>query len=261
MMKKMKKVPKEPSPSNSYASYGVDVRQRLKYQSLLQDYMELHKETEAKKNKLKKTKEKKMQLLAEVRYLRKKYKSLSKNPYQEIPVRLKQPSHRAPIPSPLGSITQSVNLLVPEAISSKEQNYRLSEDASVSVINSLSANPSQCQFKKQSHRTSSLFLKQSLDMFIPGDLLSQELKYQVKEASNTSSYTVLDQNKVSLMNEEEMDYQFEQDIPKMEKLKRFSMSGTGSNDVKLAICRGVRKNLNKVANRKISWQDQVALKG
>ncbi|URE37113.1 cytochrome c oxidase copper chaperone, partial [Musa troglodytarum] len=70
MMKKTRKVRKEPSPSAACSSFkDADVRQRFKYQSLLQDHMELLEETEAKKKKLQKARQKKLQLLAEVSLL------------------------------------------------------------------------------------------------------------------------------------------------------------------------------------------------
>ncbi|RWV83494.1 hypothetical protein GW17_00054890 [Ensete ventricosum] len=58
---------------------------------------------------------------------------------------------------------------------------------------------------------------------------------------------------------EEMEFQSKQDTLKMGKLKRCSMNGGGSNDFKLAMCRDVGNNSNRVSKRKISWQDQVAL--
>ncbi|URE37116.1 cytochrome c oxidase copper chaperone, partial [Musa troglodytarum] len=154
MMKKTRKVRKEPSPSAACSSFkDADVRQRFKYQSLLQDHMELLEETEAKKKKLQKARQKKLQLLAEVRFLRRKQKSLSEYPSQEIPFRLKKQSRR--MASPSVCISQSVNWPLPNGVSTKGKKYKVLEaaNASNSVIESLSGNPSRYQFKKQSHRS------------------------------------------------------------------------------------------------------------
>ncbi|CAL9150210.1 uncharacterized protein LOC135617587 [Musa acuminata AAA Group] len=249
MTKKMRKITKETSPSTSCSSFGDYARQRFKHKSLLQDYMELLKETEAKKKKLQETRLKKLQLLAEVRFLQRKYKTLSENPSQGIPFRLKKQSHRVPFPSPSIYIALSMSSLVPNEVPTKGKQS----------MESSSVNP--LRFKKQSHRNlcSSLCVAQSMDVSIPREVPSQDKKYRVLEAVNTSTSPRFDKNQVSLMNGEEMELQLKQDILKMGKLKRCSMNGGGSNDLKLAMCRDVGNNSNRVSKRKISWQDQVAL--
>ena len=53
----------------------------------------------------------------------------------------------------------------------------------------------------------------------------------------------------------------EQDQLKMEKLKRSLMEGDAvANDLKLSVCRDVGTSSNPSSKRKISWQDQVALR-
>lgn len=80
-MKKMKGV------SLDSSVYGVveqeEVRMRFKHQSLLQDFAELEKETELMKKRLQKANRKKLTLLAEVKFLRRRYEFLIKNPPQE----------------------------------------------------------------------------------------------------------------------------------------------------------------------------------
>ncbi|KAG9455890.1 hypothetical protein H6P81_000398 [Aristolochia fimbriata] len=79
MMKKMKRVTMESSPS-----YAVDeeAKSRFKMQGLMQDFGELYKETHDLKKKLEKAKQKKMTLLAEVRFLRRRYKHLMRTSSQ-----------------------------------------------------------------------------------------------------------------------------------------------------------------------------------
>ncbi|URE37118.1 cytochrome c oxidase copper chaperone [Musa troglodytarum] len=188
MMKKTRKVRKEPSPSAACSSFkDADVRQRFKYQSLLQDHMELLEETEAKKKKLQKARQKKLQLLAEVRFLRRKQKSLSEYPSQEIPFRLKKQSRR--MASPSVCISQSVNWPLPNGVSTKGKKYKVLEAA-----NAISQKP-----------PSSLCFAQSSYMFISGEVSSQDKSYRVKEAANTSNCAspLINLSQVSLMGHRE----------------------------------------------------------
>lgn len=75
MSKKMKGVVYD---SSTYGSYE-DAKARVKHQALLQDYQELQKEAEAARNKLETMKQRKLTLLAEVRFLRRRCKFLRKN--------------------------------------------------------------------------------------------------------------------------------------------------------------------------------------
>ncbi|KAK2992952.1 hypothetical protein RJ640_007334 [Escallonia rubra] len=72
MTKKMKGVVFD---SSSYGGYE-DVKARFKHQTLMQEYQELQKEVNAKRNKLDNGKQRKLTLLAEVRFLRRRYKYL-----------------------------------------------------------------------------------------------------------------------------------------------------------------------------------------
>ncbi|KAJ4958442.1 hypothetical protein NE237_025553 [Protea cynaroides] len=101
LKKKMKRVAMDSSPS-----YMVDkeAQTRFKFQSLMQDYQDLLKETEALKSQLQRTKQKKSTLTAEVRFLRRRYKHLvavqsPKNPTEPDPPRLMNPEIRG---EPLG---------------------------------------------------------------------------------------------------------------------------------------------------------------
>jgi len=67
---------------------------RLRYQALLHDYQELVKEAQAKKRRLHMERLNKQRLLAEVKFLRKRYKSMSENPSQTIVCRVRNPAMR-----------------------------------------------------------------------------------------------------------------------------------------------------------------------
>ncbi|XP_009381572.2 uncharacterized protein LOC135594710 isoform X1 [Musa acuminata AAA Group] len=163
MMKKTRKVRKEPSPSATCSPFRDDVRQRFKYRSLLQDHMELLEETEAKKKKLQETRQKKLQLLTEVRFLRRKQESLSEYPSQEIPFRIKKQSR--PTASPSVCISQSVNLPLPNGVSTRGKKYKVLEAANARKVS------------------------------------TQDKSYRVKEAANTSNCAspLINLNQVSLM--------------------------------------------------------------
>ncbi|KAJ4754992.1 ribosomal RNA small subunit methyltransferase G [Rhynchospora pubera] len=90
-MKKVKRSPLiEASPSTSSYQVGDGDRARFRYQSLWLDYLDLQKETDAKKKQLMKAKQRKLKVEAEVKFLRRKLKSLSNNPAQIIQHRLKK---------------------------------------------------------------------------------------------------------------------------------------------------------------------------
>ncbi|PWZ29726.1 hypothetical protein Zm00014a_005317 [Zea mays] len=67
-------------------------RASLRHRSLLQDYQELIKETQAKKERLYMERLRKKKLLAEVKFLRKRYQSMAENPSQTIACRVKNPA-------------------------------------------------------------------------------------------------------------------------------------------------------------------------
>ncbi|XP_048538549.1 uncharacterized protein LOC125517398 [Triticum urartu] len=83
-------LPRAPRPVRGDGGEAFRASQR--YQSLLQDYKELLKETAAKKNRLHLEKLKKQRLSAEVKFLRRRYTSMSENPSQTAVYRLKNPA-------------------------------------------------------------------------------------------------------------------------------------------------------------------------
>lgn len=98
MLKKKIRVSKEPSlASTSYFPVGEEARARFKYHCLLQDYQELLKETKEKRERLEKILQKKSQLLAEVKFLRRKFQQFSTT--QTAQFKLKKQSHKFPSPS------------------------------------------------------------------------------------------------------------------------------------------------------------------
>ncbi|XXG58643.1 hypothetical protein AAC387_Pa04g0905 [Persea americana] len=191
-MKKMKKVVLDSSPAYVF---DEEAKNRFKHQSLMQDFSELEKETEEMKKKLQKAKRKKLRLLAEVRFLRRRYKYLLKNPSQKTPSeRLVQP--KLPNVQPkLPNIRNQSSL--------KERNYR------------------------------------------------------EKEASIKRT-PAIDLNQISRGEETE---EFVWEPPRMDKkLERPSAEGDASAGDLKWVCRDVGNGPSRSGKRKISWQDQVALR-
>lgn len=118
--------------------------------------------------------------------------------------------------------------------------------------------------KQQTHKKSvqSSRINPSLNRSIKVDFSSKDNNYRIGEAGVVNTSAVLDLNQAFFQNGEEMEeFQMEQDQPKMEKPKRSSMEGDAvANDLKLSVCRDVGTSSNPIGKRKISWQDQVALR-
>lgn len=118
--------------------------------------------------------------------------------------------------------------------------------------------------KQQTHKKSvpSSRINPPLNLAIKVDFSSKDNCYRTRETGAVSTSAVLDLNQTFFPNGEEMEeFQMEQDQLKMEKLKRSLMEGDAvANDLKLSVCRDVGTSSNPISKRKISWQDQVALR-
>ncbi|XP_008810820.3 uncharacterized protein LOC103722143 isoform X1 [Phoenix dactylifera] len=121
VMKKGRRVAMESSPSSASYLVGEDARAWFRHQSLLQDYEELLKETEAKRKQLQKAHQKKLKLLAEVRFLRKRYRCLMKNPSQKTTYRLKKQSPK--IPAQVVCHGRASNPVTQEQVHQKDRSY------------------------------------------------------------------------------------------------------------------------------------------
>ncbi|XP_058067689.1 uncharacterized protein LOC131217025 [Magnolia sinica] len=190
MMKKSKGV------VDSSPSYAVDeeAKARRKHQILMQDFDELEKETESTKKRLLVAKQKKLILSAEVRFLRRRYKYLMKNPLQKTP---------------------SEQIVQP-------QNPKLQIEST-----------------------------------------ARERNFKAKEAAARSQSPVLDLNQISVPEAEETgEFQVVWEPLRVEKkLKRPSIERDAmGSDMKKLICRDIGNGSNRTGKRKISWQDQVALR-
>ncbi|XP_042378202.1 uncharacterized protein LOC121976537 isoform X2 [Zingiber officinale] len=178
-----------------------EVKARSRHQSLLWDYGDLVEETEAKRKKLQIANQKKLKLLAEVKFLQRRYKSLSQNPSGTKQLRLKKKS-------------QSQSLI---------------------------GQPSNANAYPQ--------------------LPAKDQRSKLRDADTPCTSALIDLNQIG-EDTEEYPSSFSVEPMKSDKLRKSLVEDNSvANDLNLSICRDVvHESSNKVAKRKITWQDQLALR-
>ncbi|XP_020673551.1 uncharacterized protein LOC110093105 [Dendrobium catenatum] len=205
MMKKKIRVSKDPSSSSTpYFPDGDEARARFKYNSLFQDFQELLQETKEKRDRLEKIVQKKLQLLAEVKFLKRKFQQFSTT--QTVQFKLKKQIHR--LPSPSGCVAQPKNPVF----------------------------QTELPLKRRSQKP--------------------------KQSPAPTSTAMLDLNQVFLPISEEMEgFEVEPKPLNVDWFKRFSREGGNElfNDSMLSICQDSGIGSKKPAERKVSWQDQLAI--
>ncbi|XP_031249663.1 uncharacterized protein LOC116107531 [Pistacia vera] len=262
-MKKMKGVvggaSMEKSRGPSFSVYK-DPRARFRHQSLMQDYEELLKETEAMKKKLQMMKQKKLTLSSEVEFLKRRHKFLIEN--------------QSPNSAAQRNAVQASNSKIQGKKMAKERNYSRKESALPRPPLGFDLN----QKGKIYHEKEA-----TLRNLVPGFDLNQKLKtYYRKELPLQNPTQVLDLNKkerfynrkeaamnstpvfdLNQISQEEEELQFSGEQWRIEELRKGSARGGSDeqlNDMKLSACRNVGTGANRTGKRKISWQDQVALR-
>ncbi|XP_058186140.1 uncharacterized protein LOC131303337 [Rhododendron vialii] len=286
--KKMKGVALD---SSSYGQFEVS-KAIFKHQTLIQDYQELHKEADDMKNKLETMKLRKLTLLAEVRFLRRRYNYLvtAKPPQRQGLVQkqnfetqgkkaAKEKNHsrkdankkeKISIAKEYARRNQSpvLDLNSKDRIhGGKEASLRYRTPASDLNQKDRMYGGKQTNFRNRTptldlNQTESLYSRQeSTRRNQPQsfDLNQMERSYIGRENVAQNRAPVFDLNQIS--GEEES-----QDIYeplRIEKSTKKSIGGGADdhlNDLNLSACRNLGNGPNRVGKRKISWQDQVALK-
>ncbi|RDY11995.1 hypothetical protein CR513_03230, partial [Mucuna pruriens] len=244
--------------SPPYAVYE-DQRARLRHQSLLQDYEDLQEETNAMRMRLQAVKQKKLILSAEVRFLRRRYRYLIQNP--------------SPKPKPKQDISHQQKLKVQATLIPKSKKYSRKESTLRPPTTHLNpkeriSNGVETTVQKEVHMFDLNQNARSLSRKDPSflnsapvpDLNHKDRFHSGKEASKKSITPFFDLNQIS-REEEELLGVFEP--TRVEEPKRITQRGVSEeqhNDVKLSVCRNVGNGSNRTVKRKISWQDQVALR-
>ncbi|KAA3468207.1 U11/U12 small nuclear ribonucleoprotein 25 kDa [Gossypium australe] len=249
-MKKMKGV----AASVEYSPYPIyeDQRNRFKHHSLMQDFDDLFKETEAMRKRVQVLKDKKLTLLVEVRFLKGRHKFLMQNRTSNTPAEQ--------------SFAHSQNKVIRSKPNTEEKKSTGKEhtldrlatgfdlNQKVKTKETTLANPSpmfdlnqkqQKVFSEKEEVTLRTRL-QALDSY------QKERPYSEKEATARSMAPT-----------EEEELQANNNSMGVEELKRSSLrigSDEQHNDIKLSACWNTGNGPNRVGKRKITWQDQVALK-
>ncbi|KAI5414745.1 uncharacterized protein LOC127138445 [Lathyrus oleraceus] len=260
MMKKMKAVAVSINPSSDVF---MDQRSIMRHRSLLQDYEDLHKETEAMRMKLEAVKQKKLILSAEVRFLRHRYTYLLKHPLPKA-----QPKQEVIKPQKLKikepkitkgrSYNRKESTLRPHTGSKSNSKERVFngfvEDTrqKTSHVFDLNQNGRSLSKKDGSFHSSSAPVL---------DLNHKERVHSGKEATKKSVTPFFDLNQIS-REEEELEGN-NQPMWIEEQKKSSTQRGVNEeqhNDIKLSVCRNLGEGSSRAGKRKITWQDQVALR-
>ncbi|XP_059635715.1 uncharacterized protein LOC132277890 [Cornus florida] len=301
--KKMKGVALDPS------AYGVreDAKTRFKHQTLMQDYQELVKEAEAVRNKLETSKQRKLTLLAEVRFLRRRYKYLLefKSPKPPKGRELRKNTKKERInnrkEATLQKLAPTLDLNEKERtfsgkeaafwnstpildLKQKERIYSGKEPYLQNPTPIFDLKQNDLNQKGQMYggivdvfpRPTLAFDLNQKERLYSGkgatlqnrapvlDLNQKERTYSEKEAAVQSRAPIFDLNQISREEEEEEEFQDGCEPSRVEELKNCLIrSGSDEqqrNDLKLSVCRNVGNGSNRAGKRKISWQDQVALR-
>ncbi|XVE71150.1 hypothetical protein DITRI_Ditri10aG0127400 [Diplodiscus trichospermus] len=260
-MKKMKGVAAavnvmEYSPSAAYE----DQRTRFKHQSLMQDFEDLHKETEAMRKKLQMMKERKLTLLAEVRFLKRRHKFLMQN----------QSSNGAS----KGNFVQPLNMVIgcKSNMKGKKTTGKVRSLRHLATGFDLNLKGKTYGEKETTFTHPSLMLdlnrkrqknfsgkdEANLRSSLPNlDLNQRERLYSAKDATARSVTPIFDLNQIS---REEEELQANNNLEEFKKSSIRNASDEQHNDIKISTCRNTGNGPNRIGKRKISWLDQVVLK-
>uniref|UniRef100_A0A7N0USR8 Uncharacterized protein n=1 Tax=Kalanchoe fedtschenkoi TaxID=63787 RepID=A0A7N0USR8_KALFE len=216
-----------------------DARARFKHQSLLQDYQELQKETEVARNRLQNVKDKKLTLEAEVRFLRRRYNFLLKCRAQS-----HQPKQDIALPQKL-----------------KRQSKNTTRTKNSNAAKGTVARPPVPKFEsgqkgRVGKKGEAIPPVQRLPF--PIDLNQNITNYNAQESASRTTVPQLDLNQIA---NDEDDFMAPFEPVRIEASTTF-VKGEQLNEMKLSACRtiGNAAASSRAGKRKISWQDQVALR-
>ncbi|CAN0912228.1 hypothetical protein LINGRAPRIM_LOCUS788 [Linum grandiflorum] len=227
------------------ASGYEDPRIRFKHESLMQDYDQLFKETEDKRKRLEVMKQKKLTLMAEVSFLRRRFKQLT-----EIQVQNGKPESQSVMKSKKVR-NKGVNSS-PASRRAAPKKFDLNRKGKESI---------DLNQKQKSH----FGREAEAAMRLIPDLNEKEKMFGVKEGGvhvRNNNAPIFDLNEIS---REEEELQTNDEMTRTEDPRMTTSSLRGGideqhNDVKLSS--GCRNNVpsSRAGKRKISWQDPVALR-
>ncbi|XP_057753317.1 uncharacterized protein LOC130972973 [Arachis stenosperma] len=259
-MKKMKGVV-VPMESSRYDVFQ-DQRTRLRHQSLLQDYEDLQKDTEAMKRKLEATKQKKLILSAEVRFLRKRYKYLLKNPspkpqQKQVVLQTQKVKMQAPVIPKGRNYNRKESTLRLANASPMNPKERVSNGVEVSLPKACHVFDLNQNARTLSRKVASFHAPATAPVL---DLNHKDRIHNGKEASKKNMTPFFDLNQISREEEELQDNSEPMIIEEPKRSTQRVVGDEQQNDIMLSACRNIGDGSNRTGKRKISWQDQVALR-
>ncbi|KAG6772241.1 hypothetical protein POTOM_023641 [Populus tomentosa] len=220
--------------------------------------LSISQETESKKRKLQMMRQKKLTLMAEVRFLRRRYKYLTQNKSQKPPMEQNfvQPQNVVTASKKLkeknsGGNNASLRPPVPRFDLNQKGKVYIEREATL-------RNPAPIFDLNKKQKTYIGREVALLNSTIP-DLNMKERTYSVKEATVQNNTPIFDLNEISTEEEEHVNG----DMLRTEEPKISLMRGASDemhNDRKLSACRNVGNGSSRAGKRKITWQDQVALR-
>lgn len=267
----MKAVALDPDP----CLISEDAGSRFRYQSLHQDYRLLMKKMDSTRKHLEKMKQKKLILLAEVHFLRRRYAHLLKNQVPSLPL-VQETAQSQKWEAPKRCITEkgkknggkqaaSQPPVPGYGISKKERIYNGKQAAWRPPVPSFEVNQkggsysgkdvAELQQPVCTGKEATLLRNASpiLDLNQNDDRV-----YSGKEATPPNRFRAFDLNQIS---REEEELQADPELAIMESPANL-MRGSDEQyaDMKLSVCRNVGTNSSGAGKRKISWEDPVVLR-
>ncbi|XP_022988590.1 uncharacterized protein LOC111485789 [Cucurbita maxima] len=238
-----------------------DPKARFKHQGLLHDYQVLEKETGTVKNKLQMMKQKKMTLIAEVRFLRKRYEylmnnQLSTNDHHSNGDLMQQKEFHNQVANDnkkgKSAARRRPALQPVMAISDINQKERIDKGFSIPLQNSTPIPVLDLNQKAKTSSRKKANQQSSTPVF---DLNQKERMYSERDIT-----PFFDLNQISI-EEEELQTRYEP-LSVVELKKSLLQGGNDEqqNNIKILACRGIGDGPSRAGKRKISWQDQVALR-
>ncbi|KAK4765157.1 hypothetical protein SAY86_026247 [Trapa natans] len=265
----------EPFP---YSVGFEDPRARFRFQSLLQDYQDLEQERNALKKKKQIMEQRKLTLLAEVRFLRRRFEYLTRD----------SSFHLKHLQNPTKGKSRDSKIQSKQTV--KKINYAVKEASPQPIVTGFKSNKktrivngkksvlqnSEPQFikkpatgKMKAHKNFSpvLNLDEGDSVLLPirnsrmGYDLNKRERYPTgKEASLQAQARIFDLNQIS-RDEEEL--QNNTEFLGIEDARGSSFLEANEeqlDSVTLPACRNVKNGVDRGGKRKITWQDQVALR-
>ncbi|XP_042054654.1 uncharacterized protein LOC121799373 isoform X1 [Salvia splendens] len=276
--------------------YGIGgAKARVKFQALMQDYHELEKEADVMRSKLEMVKERKLMLLAEVRFLRKRHRYLAKtkdanSPQEQNLVQAPNLLKRAKITKQqllIGKEASQHRLpFAPEPISKKKlvalpDTFPVSDQPRKKKSYSRKGHGIPPPVFDLNHK-GAMHIRNEANIVAALDRNSKERIFGTNDAMFRNSAATFDLNLETIPSERDVslptrapifdlneistgeeDFQGGGEANKFDDTRKSLMRGINEeqqNDLKLSICRNAGEGSPCSGKRKISWQDPVALR-